>query len=240
MKNLIKDLLPPVALRTARQLRKMMNLSGNAAPTSLQKGNAPASEAPKEQSLDIYWTPEMAALLETWGIGTTWHELNYLMYPLTGKVLDIACGTGKNMQDLQCFPGIELYGCDISDLLIDKAIARGINRENLFVCDATKTGFHDNQFDYSYSIGSYEHFTEEGLLAVIAETHRVTRQTSFHQVPVSRSGVDEGWISPYQSYFNNSTEWWLQKFRSSYRSVIHLDSLWNDSRSVGKWFICSK
>jgi hypothetical protein len=57
-------------------------------------------------------------------------------------------------------------------------------------------------------------------------------------VPVSKSGKDEGWIKTIQSYHNNSTEWWFEKFRASYNTVIVLDSRWQDKISNGKWFIC--
>ena len=197
-------------------------------------------QEPGEQSLDIYWTPEMAAVLETWGEGNAWHELRFLMAGLHGKVLDIACGTGKNIEDLQQFSMLNVCGCDISDYLIEKTIERGIQKENLKVYDATNMGYSDNFFDHAYSIGSLEHFTETGILEAISEVYRITKQCSFHQVPTSRSGIDEGWITPYQSYYNNSTDWWLKKFKASYSNVLVLNSLWEDQRSLGKWFVCTK
>jgi hypothetical protein len=59
-------------------------------------------------------------------------------------------------------------------------------------------------------------------------------------IPVSRSGKDEGWIKTLQSYYNNSVDWWLKKYKSSYQSVFVIDSSWEDDISVGKWFICIK
>ena len=137
-------------------------------------------------------------------------------------------------------PGLELYGCDISDMLIDKAIARGLAPERLQVCDATKMPYRDGQFDYSYSIGSLEHFTEAGIEAVIAEAARVTRSGSFHMVPVSRSGRDEGWLKTLQSYHNCSQEWWRGRFAKGFPDVEVFTSKWEDAISVGKWFVCRK
>jgi hypothetical protein len=59
-------------------------------------------------------------------------------------------------------------------------------------------------------------------------------------VPVSRSGRDEGWMKTYQSFFNNSVEWWTAKYRAGFVRVQVLDSAWEDALSVGKWFVCAK
>ena len=90
------------------------------------------------------------------------------------------------------------------------------------------------------SIGSLEHFSEQGIRACAAEAARVTRDFSAHMVPVARSGRDEGWMKTIQSFHNNRVEWWLEKFRASFPVVEVIDSRWNDKISVGKWFICRK
>lgn len=93
-----------------------------------------------------------------------------------------------------------MYGCDISDVLIQKAVDRGISKARLKVCDATNTGYENDFFDYSYSIGSLEHFTEDKLGQFVSEAYRITKHTSFHQMPVSRSGKNEGWVKRIQSF----------------------------------------
>jgi ubiquinone/menaquinone biosynthesis C-methylase UbiE len=194
------------------------------------KGNA--------QDCDIYWDEDFAKVLESWGEGNAWREIEMFMVGREGMVLDIACGTGKVIEILSRLPGLTFYGCDISDLLIQKALDRGIAAERLKVCDATETGYSDDVFDYAYSIGSLEHFTEEGIFKAIRECRRIVKKVAFHQIPVSRSGENEGWIKPLQSYYNNSAAWWLEKFSTTYREVYVLDSAWQDSISVGKWFVC--
>jgi SAM-dependent methyltransferase len=203
-------------------------------------GRPIGGSAPDEQALDVYWDPKMAAILETWGIGNTWNEIQMLLVNASGTVLDIACGTGKVMTILEPYRNLEVHGFDISDFLIQKAIERGLPRERLRVADATKTNYADDAFDYGYSIGSLEHFTEDGILGFVTETHRITKKASFHMVPVSRSGRDEGWMKTLQSFHNNSVDWWLERYRASYPIVHVLDSAWSDRISVGKWFICMK
>jgi len=194
--------------------------------------------APSSQDLDVYWDPHMAELLETWGLGNAWNEIQLLLVNAKGTVLDMACGTGKVMSMLAQYPNLEVHGFDISDFLIQKAIERGVARDRLTIADATKTDYADHAFDYGYSIGSLEHFTSEGIYAFVAETRRVTRRASFHQIPTARSGRNEGWIKTLQSYHNNSVTWWLERFHSAYSTVHVYDSAWNDKISIGKWFVC--
>jgi len=235
MKSILKELCPPILWNYLSSLKPFLktanNLSLSSPSTSLHTDN---------QDLDIYWSAEMAEILETWGEGNVWSEIQFLMANCNGRVLDIACGTGKTMEIISKFPNIEIYGIDISDLLISKALERGISQSYLKIGDATNTGYTGNFFKYSYSIGSLEHFTNEGISQFISESYRITETASFHMLPVSRSGKDEGWMKTLQSFHNNSVDWWLDKFYSSYPAVFVIDSYWNDGISVGKWFICFK
>lgn len=195
--------------------------------------------APEAQDLGVYWDARMAEILDTWGEKNVWKEIQLLMVNCRGKVLDIACGTGKTMEIISRFE-LEVHGCDISDLLIGKALERGIPQERLTLCDATDMPYTDNAFDYAYSIGSLEHFTEQGIVDFVSDCYRVTSKTSYHMIPVSRKNEDEGWIKTYQSFHNNSVEWWLAKYQSAYKNVYVIDSTWEDEISVGKWFVCIK
>lgn len=224
--EIVTQLCPPILLPWLKTAYRR----GRGASGSISK--------PDNQNLDVYWDSAMAELLETWGEGNVWNEIQLIMAGRSGRALDIACGTGKTIDLLHDNPALELWGCDISDLLIRKAVDRGIDRQRLYVGDATKLPYSDGYFDYSYSIGSIEHFTEDGIAALLAECRRVTSVMAFHSHPVSRSGRDEGWITTVQSYFNNSVDWWIVKYRSAFTTVKVLNSTWNDSRSIGKWFIC--
>jgi SAM-dependent methyltransferase len=229
IRSIVKGVTPPLLWSLARRLRP--------APAAPNASPPPASAG---QDLALYWDPQMAALLETWGEGNAWHEIRLLLTGRSGKVLDIACGTGRVMDIVGADASLEVHGCDISDYLIGKAAERGIPRERLTVCDATHLPYQDGRFDHAYSIGSLEHFTEEGIEQVLAGCRRTVRGLSFHMVPVSRSGADEGWITPYQAYFNNSVGWWMERALRSYPRVTIADSIWSDERSVGKWLVCAR
>lgn len=62
-------------------------------------------------------------------------------------------------------------------------------------------------------------------------------------MPTSKSGTNEGWMSTsttIQTFHNNSDEWWMNKYKQSFREVIMLNSRWDDGISYGRWFICKK
>ncbi len=227
LKNFIRLFIPPIIINFFSFFKKKL------------KKNV-YSNQPTKQSLDVYYEEKMAHLLETWAERNAWIEIQHLLINKNGKILDIACGTGKVIEILSKINIKDVYGCDISDFLIEKAIKRGIPKNKLQVCDATNLPYDENFFDYCYSIGSLEHFTEEQIYKFLISSKKVTKYFGFHQIPMSRSNKDEGWITPYQSYFNNSEEWWKNKCSKVFDKVLILDSGWEDTRSVGKWLILGK
>jgi len=226
IKNVLEETMPPVLFRRLKQVKRSIW------PRLALKDRG------DKQKLDIYWDPAMAEALETWGEGNAWNEIQLLLLNTQGAALDIACGTGKVMSVLKSINGLEVHGCDISDFLLEKAAQRGIAKERLTCCDSTNLPYAEGLFDYAYSIGSLEHFTEEGINAFLRECRKVVVKRSFHMIPVSRSQRNEGWISPWQSYFNNSTEWWVDNCKKVFSTVTVLDSAWYDDNSIGKWLVC--
>jgi SAM-dependent methyltransferase len=226
MSAVLRDLCPPLVWRSLRRVRAAVS------PTVKRLG------PPSAQHLAPYWTPEMARLLDTWGDGNVWNEIQLLLCEARGRVLDIACGTGKAIEILGRSERLELHGCDISDFLIAQARQRGIPAGRLRVADAARLDYDADAFAHAYSIGSLEHFTEAGLSAAIAESARVSAGTVFHMVPVSRSGRDEGWMQTTQAFYNNSATWWEARFGAVFPRVQVIDSAWSDDHSLGCWFVC--
>ncbi len=230
MKRILKLFCPPIFISVYNKIRKTEKSKPFYRP-----------ENADNQELDIYWTDQMAHQLENWGKNHTWNEIECLLVNCKGKVLDIACGTGVNIVAMNRFKDLEIYGFDISDFLIKKAVDKGIDPARLRVEDATGTSYHDKEFDYSYSIGSLEHFTEEGIDLFLKECGRVTKNTAFHMIPVSYSDKNEGWLRTNQSFHNNSIEWWTERYLKYFSKVYVINSGWKDEGlSVGKWFICVK
>ncbi len=230
-KEIAKDFCPPIFWRGLARAKRSF----------VSRTLRPVDDV---QNPNVWSTPFMGELLERWGEGNCWVDIQLLMADLHGRVMDIACGTGRVMTILEK-PGLEIYGCDILDLLINKATERGLPAERLSVCDATAMPYRDNEFDFSYSIGALDHFTEEGIEKFIAEAARITRVASFHMMRTSRSGRDDGWIKSIQglniqSFHNRSLSWWLPRFEGKFSRIRTVDSTWGDEISVGKWFLCYK
>ena len=227
---LIKLLCPPFLFNLAKKIYYFFLIKKNNFSTS--KNN---------QDIEIYNNVITADILESWGEKNVWNEILMLINKKEGNILDVACGTGVNMLQLKKNnPKANLYGCDISQILLSRAENKGIKKKFLECINATKMDYKNNFFTYSYSIGSLEHFTESGIDEVIKKLKLNTSVGSFHFMPVSRNSKNEGWIKTYQTFHNNSVEWWVKKFKKQFKYVETIDSSWNDFISVGKWFLCYK
>lgn len=227
---LFKLLCPPLLLNLAKKFYYFF---------LIKKNNFSISK--KNQDIKIYNNLMTADILENWGEKNVWNEISMLINKKEGNILDVACGTGVNILRLKKInPKASFYGCDISKLLLSRAENKGIKKKFLECIDATKIDYKNNFFTYSYSIGSLEHFTESGIDEVIKKLKLNTSVGSFHFMPVSKRNKNEGWIKTYQTYHNNSVEWWVKKFKKQFKYVETIDSSWNDFISVGKWFLCYK
>jgi len=230
MNKYLKLFLPPILLLLLKKMYFFILLKKNSLILSKNI-----------QDFKIYDKKITADILEVWGIDSVWNEILMILNKKEGNILDVACGTGVNMIQLQKFnPKAVFYGCDISQNLISLAEKKGISKNLLKCIDATKINYPKDFFSYSYSIGSLEHFTEDGLEEVIKKISLNTSLASFHFVPVSRKDKNEGWIKTFQTFHNNSVEWWLSKFNKRFTKVEVINSSWNDFISVGKWFFCFK
>ena len=196
------------------------------------------NDNPVSQELDVYWRTDFATELDLWGKDDVWIEIKYLLSDKKGKVIDACCGTGGTINALKSFQNLDIHGFDISDFLIKKAIVSGIPKDKLKVLDASNTDYFDGEFDYSYSIGSLEHFTLKGIDNFIREMKRITKKTSYHQIPIAKDKKFEGWLDLDQSYYNMGENWWRKHFEKYYDNVLIVDSFWKDPISNGKWFIC--
>ena len=135
-----------------------------------------------KQELDLYSDPAFAEALEIWANDTAWPEIELLLRGRRGKVLDLACGTCRASIFLRGNTQLEYYGCDISQMLIERAITRGLPRERLRVGNAASLHCADGEFDYLFSIGSLEHFSSDVLTDTIFECRRVCKGICFHQI----------------------------------------------------------
>jgi len=85
------------------------------------------------------------------------------------KILDIGCGTGKNMEELQNLGSI--YGLDSSSEALRFCKKRGLN--NLILGSAEKTNLKNNYFDIITLLDVLEHTDDNKTLK---EMHRILKK----------------------------------------------------------------
>jgi ubiquinone/menaquinone biosynthesis C-methylase UbiE len=230
-KGPISMLVPPIFLWVFRKI-KQKSLPSAASSSSLEQQNA-----------GEFWAIN-ADLLDNWGKDHVWNEIQYFLYNANGKVLDIGCGTGVAMLALTKSGCLDLYGIDNSPQLIQKCLEKGIAENHLQLHDINQPLSYQNDFfDYSYSIGLLHYITEDQINNFITETHRVTKTASFHLCPISKSGNDENLVSTWHTYINNSSDWWIKKFKTKFNNVTAIPSSWKDTEysiSDGIWLVCTK
>jgi len=91
--------------------------------------------------------------------------------PERSRILDIACGGGYLLKEMQSGMRI-LHGCDISVEALQ--IAAGEVPEGRFaVADAEKLPYTDASFDEAYNLGSLEHFLD--MESALCEMRRILK-----------------------------------------------------------------
>jgi len=88
------------------------------------------------------------------------------------KILDVGCGSGRNMQHENTER--QFTGIDNSLVFIEMCRGKGLNVRFMDMC---KTTFEDKVFDYTISCASFHHLaTEERRLLALKEMKRVTKK----------------------------------------------------------------
>jgi ubiquinone/menaquinone biosynthesis C-methylase UbiE len=89
--------------------------------------------------------------------------------PIGSRILDIGCGNGRNMKNLN----YDFYGVDNCSNFIE--LAKKVS-PNVFLCEMTKLPFPDNYFDFIISIASFHHLSNnERRMECLKEMKRVLK-----------------------------------------------------------------
>ena len=93
------------------------------------------------------------------------------------KILDVACGTGRFVQDLfKTKKEIKYYGLDSSKKMLKKLKDKTNDKSiNLYCQDASKIPFKDKTFDITYSFHLLWHLEKQDQIKIIKEMIRVTK-----------------------------------------------------------------
>ena len=131
------------------------------------------------------------------------------------KILDIGCGKGFLLHDFtKVIPGIEIYGCDVSEYAIDNA--KEEEKPKLLLSNATDLPYEDNYFDYVYSINTFHNLHNYDLEKALLEMNRVSKNKKYICVESYRSEIEKAnllyWQVTCEAFCTpEEWEWWFAR-----------------------------
>ena len=150
------------------------------------------------------------------------HLLDELQPPPGGTVLEVACGTGRNLVSAaRRYPGARLYGFDISAAMLDTARAaiarRGLDdRVALCLGDAT-----DFSGDRAFQVAAFDRVFISYALSMIPPWRAALRQALGALKPGGRLYiVDFGAQAGLPGWFRSGLNAWLARFSVEPRSEL--------------------
>ncbi|WP_439567533.1 class I SAM-dependent methyltransferase [Sphingopyxis sp.] len=148
--------------------------------------------------------------------------IDELAPPVGGHVLEIGCGTGRNLiAAARCWPGAHFYGIDISEEMLKTAraaIARaGLNRR-VHVAPGDATGFDPQAL---FRVGGFERIFQSYTLSMIPDWQGAIREAVRHLTPAGALHiVDFGQQDELPIWFRAALFGWLARFHVAPRSLL--------------------
>ncbi len=145
------------------------------------------------------------------------HLIAELAPPPGGAVLEVGCGTGRNLELIgQRYPGCALHGLDISSEMLRSARAKLGNKAVLVEADATK-------FDAGALFGheGFDRVVLSFAISMIPDWQQALRQAALAVRPGgSLHVVDFGTQERLPAWFRSSLNAWLRKFHVEPRHAL--------------------
>ena len=93
--------------------------------------------------------------------------------PVSGKVLDVSCGSGELLSFINDSFDVESFGFDLSETAIRKAKTK-FDSPHFFAGNGEEMPVKDDSFDFIFCLGSLEHFIR--INGGVSEISRVLKQ----------------------------------------------------------------
>ena len=92
-----------------------------------------------------------------------------------GKILEVGCGFGRNLKFISRNAGVpvRLFGVDLSESFLKKALHYIDAKANLVCADITQLPVADNSFDFVFTYGTLMHVSHENISRAVSELKRV-------------------------------------------------------------------
>lgn len=112
-----------------------------------------------------------------------------------GAVIDVGCGTGRDMAWLETH-GLAVMGIDISSEML--RYARAKVRGSLFAMEMTRLGLRDSCFDGAWCCASLLHLPKTDAARALIEIRRVLKKGGVMMLSV-QEGSGERWEAGYEA-----------------------------------------
>lgn len=162
------------------------------------------------------------------------HLIRNLAPPAQGQVLELACGTGRNLAQIsRRYPGCRLFGLDISEQMLRSALAKLSSRALLARADATS-------FDGKrvFNVGCFERIVLSYSLSMIPAWQETIGNALKHLAPGGELHiVDFGSQARLPRWFNTGLRAHLRAFHVAPRDdlAIVLEGLAADEQCKVHW-----
>ncbi len=148
--------------------------------------------------------------------------IDELTPPVGGHVLEIGCGTGRNLiAAARCWPGAHFHGIDISDEMLKSArtaIARAGLTRRVTVARGDATRFDPNAL---FRVNSFDRIFQSYTLSMIPDWRAAIREAVDH---LSTYGslhiVDFGQQEEMPDWFRGVLFAWLARFHVEPRALL--------------------
>lgn len=119
-----------------------------------------------------------------------------------GKLLDIGCGNGRNINGLK---NLQSYGVDTCKEFIEICLKRGLNVKEGSMCDIS---FRENYFDHLICIAAFHHLaTKERRLKALQEMSRILKPGGTMLVSVWSKEQPSSSKKNFEDYGDNFVSW---------------------------------
>lgn len=148
------------------------------------------------------------------------HLIEDLDVPAGGRVLEIACGTGRNLDHIaRRYPGCDLYGLDISEQMLESARAKLGMRAVLVQGDAC--GFDAQR---SFGVAQFDRIVLSYSLSMIPDWRAALLEAMRHLAPGGRLHiVDFGTQNRLPQVGSATLNAWLARFHVTPRHALQAE-----------------
>lgn len=142
----------------------------------------------------------------------------------TGRVLDVACGTGRTLlQMATTLPNAKLYGLDLSPyyLQVARKLLRDVADASLVAENAEQMPFCDDYFDALTSVYLFHELPKNARRNVLREMFRVLRPGGVVAIQDSAQHLEAGQVA-----------FFLERFADEFHEPFYRDYLKDDLESA--------